>query len=109
MTDCLFCKIATHALPVKAVHEDDVCFIFADISPQAPTHLLVIPKAHYDHAEGAPPAVLGHLLKCAALIGADRLPDGYRIVTNTGADGGQSVNHLHFHLLGGRPMGWPPG
>ncbi len=109
MTECLFCKIATRALPVKFVHEDDFCLVFPDINPQAPTHLLVIPKQHFASAEAAPPALLGHLMKSAATLGESRLPDGYRIVANTGADGGQTVHHLHLHLLGGRPMTWPPG
>ena len=109
MTDCLFCKIANHTLPVKAVHEDELCLVFPDINPQAPTHLLVIPKPHVANAASAPPELLGHILKCASTIGETRLPDGYRIVANTGADGGQTVHHLHLHLLGGRPMTWPPG
>jgi histidine triad (HIT) family protein len=109
MTDCLFCKIATHTIPVKAVFEDDQCLVFPDLNPQAPTHLLVIPKAHFTHAEKAPPELLGHLLKTAATLGDKQLPNGYRIVANTGSDGGQTVHHLHLHILGGRHMTWPPG
>jgi len=109
MTDCLFCKIAAHTIPVKAVFEDDLCLIFPDINPQAPTHLLVIPKVHCGNAQAAPAELLGYLLKTAATLGARELPNGYRIVVNTGSDGGQTVHHLHLHLLGGRHMNWPPG
>jgi histidine triad (HIT) family protein len=109
MTDCLFCKIASHTIPVKAVFEDDLCLVFPDINPQAPTHLLIIPKAHFSHAEAAPAELLGHLMKIVTTLGDRELPNGYRIVVNTGADGGQTVHHLHLHLLGGRHMTWPPG
>ena len=109
MTDCLFCKIAAHTIPVKAVYEDDVCLAFPDIGPQAPTHILVIPKQHFDSVEQAPAELLGALLSVAATVGKRELPGGHRIVVNTGADGGQTVHHLHLHLLGGRHMNWPPG
>ena len=109
MTDCLFCKIASHVIPVKAVFEDDLCLVFPDINPQAPTHLLVIPKQHFDNVAGAPASLLGHLLRVAADICDRDLPDGFRIVINTGDNGGQTVDHLHLHLLGGRAMHWPPG
>ena len=109
MTDCIFCKIASHAIPVKALYEDDLCLAFADQNPQAPTHLLVIPKQHFANVQEAPAAVLGPLLAAAAKIGAAQLPSGHRIVVNTGDDGGQTVHHLHLHLLGGRHMTWPPG
>jgi histidine triad (HIT) family protein len=109
MTDCLFCKIATHTIPVQAVFEDDLCLVFPDLNPQAPTHLLVIPRAHFSHAAAAPADLLGHLMKTAATLGDRDLPNGYRIVINTGSDGGQTVHHLHLHILGGRPMTWPPG
>ena len=108
-TDCLFCRIASHAIPVNAVHEDAVCLAFPDINPQAPTHLLVIPKQHFGHVEAAPAETLGHVLRVAAALGKERLPDGHRIVINTGAHGGQTVGHLHLHVLGGRHLGWPPG
>ena len=111
--DCLFCKIIAGEIPVTRVDEDDLSLCFADIHPQAPTHLLIVPKEHISsqaHAEQSHAALLGHLMAKAAEIaqgaGLDR---GYRVVVNTGADGGQTVEHLHLHLLGGRPMGWPPG
>ena len=109
MTDCIFCKIAAHAIPVEAAYEDELCLAFPDVNPQAPTHLLIIPKQHFDHADLAPAELLGTLLKTAAALGATRLPGGHRIVINTGPDGGQTVGHLHLHLLGGRHMTWPPG
>ena len=107
--DCLFCKFAAHAIPVKPVHDDDLCLAFADINPQAPTHLLIIPKQHFSSVEQAPAELLGHLLHTAATIARQHLPDGHRIVINTGANGGQTVQHLHLHLLGGRALNWPPG
>jgi histidine triad (HIT) family protein len=109
MTDCLFCKIANHDIPVKAVFEDDLCLVFPDINPQAPKHLLVIPKEHFANVTEAPSTLLGHLLKAAADIGERDLPGGSRIVINTGDHGGQTVSHLHLHLLGERDMHWPPG
>jgi len=112
-SDCLFCKIAAGTIPAKRVYEDDLCLCFADIHPQAPTHLLLISKQHIAslaHAESADTPLLGHLLAKAAevALGAG-LAKGYRVVINTGPDGGQTVDHLHLHLLGGRHMGWPPG
>lgn len=109
MTDCIFCKIANHEIPVKAVFEDDLCLAFPDINAQAPTHLLVIPKQHFANVTNSGDSLLGHLLKAAASIGERELPDGFRIVINTGENGGQTVDHLHLHLLGGRNMKWPPG
>ena len=109
MPDCLFCKIANHEIQVKAVHEDNHSVAFPDINPQAPTHWLLIPKQHYANVAEAPTEVLGHLLKEAATLAARELPNGYRLVLNTGDDGGQTVHHLHIHILGGRPMHWPPG
>ena len=107
--DCIFCKIATHVIPVKAVFEDDLTLVFPDANPQAPKHLLVIPKQHFANVMEAPGEVLGSLLKVAADVGQRELPAGFRIVINTGEDGGQTVEHLHLHLLGERPMTWPPG
>ncbi|HEV2619198.1 MAG TPA: histidine triad nucleotide-binding protein [Acidobacteriaceae bacterium] len=111
--DCLFCKIVAGEIPAKRVDEDELSLCFADIHPQAPTHLLIIPKEHITSQAQAQPqqaALLGHLLAKAAdaarKAGLDR---GYRVVLNTGEDGGQTVAHLHLHLLGGRRMGWPPG
>jgi histidine triad (HIT) family protein len=109
MSDCLFCKIAAGTIPVKRLDEDDESLAFADIHPQAPTHLLLIPKQHYANAAEAPAEALGALLAKAAAIGERELPGGYRVVVNTGDDGGQTVHHLHLHILGGRHMGWPPG
>jgi histidine triad (HIT) family protein len=113
MPDCLFCKIVSGAIPAKRLMEDEHALAFADIHPQAPVHVLVIPKRHIaSHAHALPEdaAVLGHLLHVAGEIAQERnLDNGYRLVINTGPDGGQTVDHLHVHLLGGRAMGWPPG
>ncbi len=114
MSDCLFCAIAAGDIPADIVHSDDEVVAFRDISPQAPTHILVIPRAHYatalELAEAAP-ALSGRLLSVAGRLAEDDgiAADGYRIVTNTGVAAGQSVAHVHFHLLGGRPLTWPPG
>ena len=109
MADCIFCKIAKHEIPVNALHEDELSIAFADMNPQAPTHLLIIPKEHFANAGVTPGELLGHLLKEAAALAERVLPEGYRILTNTGTDGGQTVDHVHLHILGGRHMGWPPG
>jgi histidine triad (HIT) family protein len=112
-SDCLFCKIVAGSIPSKRVFEDDECLCFADINPQAPTHLLIIPKEHIAstaHTEQQHAPLLGHMVAKAAELASNKgLDHGYRIVINTGADGGQTVDHLHLHLLGGRPMRWPPG
>jgi histidine triad (HIT) family protein len=111
--DCLFCKIVAGTIPAKRVYEDELSLGFADINPQAPTHLLVIPKEHIAsqaHAEEEHAALLGHLMaKAAEMARKAGLDRGYRVVINTGPDGGQTVDHLHLHLLGGRHMSWPPG
>jgi len=111
--DCLFCKIVAGTIPAKRVYEDELCLCFADLHPQAPTHLLIIPKEHIAslaHTENEHTPLLGHMMaKAAELACRAGLDRGYRIVFNTGADGGQSVEHLHLHLLGGRHLGWPPG
>ena len=114
MTDCIFCKIADGRIPSTLVHEDDVCVAFNDLSPQAPTHILVIPREHVDsldkaHAEHS--AMLGRLLTAAAEIARKQgfAEDGYRVVINTNSDGGQTVFHLHVHLLAGRQFIFPPG
>lgn len=112
--DCLFCKIIAGEIPSSKVYEDDLVYAFNDISPAAPTHVLIIPKKHISSAnklneENA--AIVSHIFLVAAKI-AKRLgiaENGYRIVNNCGKDGGQTVGHLHFHLLGGRNLGWPPG
>ena len=112
-SDCLFCKIAAGTIPVDRVYEDDLVLAFPDINPQAPQHLLIIPKQHLTStkealAEHTP--MLGRLLATAAQVAETKeLSNGYRLVINTGPDGGQTVHHLHLHLLGGRPMHWPPG
>lgn len=112
--DCLFCKIAEKEIPSTIVFEDDLVIAFNDIDPQAPTHVLIIPKAHIDSAleiNGNNADIVRHIFIVAAEIaktlGIDK--DGYRIVTNVGEYGGQTVKHLHFHMLGGRNLGWPPG
>ena len=111
--DCLFCKIVDGTIPAKKVHEDDETLAFADIHPQAPTHVLVIPKRHitsHAHALEDDAMLLGRLLATAGEIArTQKLDNGYRLVINTGPDGGQTVDHLHVHLLGGRAMHWPPG
>jgi histidine triad (HIT) family protein len=112
-TDCLFCKIASGVITVERIHEDADCLCFPDINPQAPTHLLLIPKQHFAslaHTTADDTVLLGKLLLAADHIARTRsLGKGYRIVLNNGSDGGQTVEHLHLHLLGGRPMHWPPG
>jgi histidine triad (HIT) family protein len=111
--DCLFCKIAAGAIPVDRLFEDDRVLAFPDINPQAPTHVLVIPKRHIgSHAEAAAgdSGLVGHIFWVAGEVARQKkLGHGYRMVVNTGPDGGQTVEHLHIHLLGGRPMLWPPG
>ena len=111
--DCLFCRMASGEIPVERVHEDDLVFAIRDVNPQAPTHVLVIPVKHVASAAelGSQDAgLLARLFTVAADIARrDGLENGWRLVTNVGPDGGQSVNHLHLHLLGGRRMSWPPG
>jgi len=111
MADCIFCRIAAGEIPSKKVFEDDRIFAFEDINPQAPTHILVIPKKHYaDLHDGAEdPGLLGAILARSAAIARERRIRDYRLVSNTGREAGQAVFHLHFHVLGGRRMGWPPG
>src|SRR5258708_25372711 len=105
-SDCLFCKIVSGTIPANRVYEDECCIGFPDINPQAPTHLLIIPKQHIAStakAEAEHSALLGSLISAAAGIARkEKLSKGYRIVINTGDDGGQTVHHLHLHLLGGR-------
>jgi len=111
--DCLFCKIAAKQIPAKLLFEDADVFAFADINPQAPTHILICPKKHFASLHEASPedqAVLGKMSLVAAELARERkLEPGYRTVVNTGAGAGQTVFHLHMHLLGGRSFGWPPG
>ncbi|MFN2446548.1 MAG: histidine triad nucleotide-binding protein [Vicinamibacterales bacterium] len=111
---CLFCRIVSGEIPAKRIHEDDRVLAFEDINPQAPLHALVIPKAHVSSLNDLEPkhdTVVGELVRTAAAIAKDRGVDlsGYRTVLNCNADAGQTVFHIHLHLLGGRSMGWPPG
>lgn len=113
-SDCIFCRIAAGEVPATMVHTDDDIVAFRDASPQAPTHLLVIPRRHIASLDEADPddaALLGSLLlRARELARAEGMADdGYRTVLNVGADGGQTVHHLHLHLLGGRALDWPPG
>jgi len=113
-SDCLFCRIVAGEIPTDLVYEDELLVAFPDISAKAPTHILLIPREHLvsaaelsdDHAP-----LLGRLFATAARLAAERglVESGFRLVTNAGADAGQSVDHLHVHLLGGRKFGWPPG
>jgi histidine triad (HIT) family protein len=119
VSDCLFCRMVAGEVPADVVHETDRVFAFRDINPQAPTHVLVIPKQHYPTAAALAAADAGLLAEVVAgaqvvalqegLVTEDGIEPGYRLVTNTGPQAGQSVHHVHFHLLGGRRMEWPPG
>jgi histidine triad (HIT) family protein len=114
MTDCLFCKIVQKSIPAKIVYEDDQTLAFDDVNPQAPVHTLIIPKKHIAAVQDCrddESALLAQLLvTCANVAKRKGLSEsGYRIVTNTGRDAGQTVFHLHLHVLGGRYMRWPPG
>ena len=113
-SDCIFCKIIAGEIPAKLIYEDDTCVGFNDSNPQAPTHVLVIPREHFgslDKARANQKETLGHLLLTCARIAREKgfAGDGYRTVINTNADGGQTVFHLHVHLLGGRQFIFPPG
>lgn len=111
--DCLFCKIINGEIPSNKVYEDDQVFAFRDIEPQAPTHILIIPKQHIKSAaeiDESNSAVVAHIFEVAAKIAKrEGLDDGFRIVNNCGDIAGQTVKHLHFHLMGGREFGWPAG
>lgn len=112
--NCIFCKIAAKEIPSNVVYEDDKMIVFHDISPAAPVHVLAIPKKHIDSVlalTAEDESLMGHMMRVMANVAADLGVDekGFRIVTNTKEDGGQTVNHLHFHLIGGRSMQWPPG
>lgn len=111
--DTIFSKIIRKEIPADIVYEDDLCLAFRDITPQAPTHLLVIPKKPIPKladARAEDKALLGHMLFAVSEIAKEqKLDNGYRVVINTGEEGGQTVFHLHMHLLGGRSLGWPPG
>lgn len=111
--DCIFCKIAAAEIPSTKVYEDDTVVAFNDLDPQAPVHVLIIPKEHIASAaeiNESNSAVVAHIFEVAAKIAAEKgLKDGFRIVNNCGDSAGQSVKHLHFHLMGGRDFGWPAG
>ena len=111
--DCIFCKIARKEIPAREVLRDEHVVAFHDLNPQAPAHVLVIPVAHAanlsEFAARHDPAAALRLLEAAAEIGRQAGPDGFRVVTNEGRDAGQSVDHLHLHVLAGRALGWPPG
>lgn len=110
--DCLFCRIVRGEIPATLVAETDECVAFRDVNPQAPVHVLVVPREHVSSLnEAVDPALVGRLSLVAADIAKREgiADDGYRTVINTNADAGQTVFHIHLHLLGGRPMGWPPG
>ena len=113
MSDCLFCRIIRGEIPSKKVYEDDRVFAFEDINPQAPTHVLIIPKKHIvglKEAEAGDAEIIGYAQLVAAKLARERgIEAGYRTVYNVGRDAGQSVFHLHLHLIGGRKLSWPPG
>ena len=112
MSDCLFCKISAGEIPSNKVYEDELCYAFYDIAPQAPTHFLVIPKAHIPSVSAVTPensAVVAHIFEVIAKLTKDLGLESYRVVSNIGEQAGQTVFHLHFHVLSGRDMTWPPG
>jgi histidine triad (HIT) family protein len=113
MSETIFSKIIRKEIPADIVYEDDLCLAFNDISPQAPTHILVIPKKPIPKladAESQDHALMGHLLLTVKRVAEQAgLSNGYRVVINIGEDGGQTVDHLHLHILGGRSLAWPPG
>ena len=113
MNDCIFCKIVSGEIPSTKVYEDDTVLGFKDLSPQAPVHVLLIPKIHITSCADITPensAVVAHIFEVAAKLGKEfGLENGYRIVNNCGEDGGQTVKHLHFHMMGGRAFTWPAG
>lgn len=112
--DCIFCKIASGEISSQKIYEDDLVIAFNDLEPQAPVHVLIIPKKHIESLNDLSAAdsfIVGHIFNVAKKIAHDKKIDktGYRIINNCGKNGGQSVMHMHFHLLGGRPMKWPAG
>ena len=113
MNDCIFCKIAAGTIPSKKVYEDEQVLAFHDINPVAPVHVLIIPKRHITSLaamEEKDRGLLGHLMWVVHNLAEElKLNNGYRVVSNCGEEGGQTVAHLHFHLLGGRSFVWPPG
>jgi len=114
MEDCIFCKIIRGEIPSKKVYEDEKVYAFFDIYPEAPTHFLIIPKEHIESANALTDSninIVSHIFKVInkLVVELDIADKGYRIVNNCGEDGGQTVKHLHFHVLGGRSLQWPPG
>ena len=114
MTDCLFCKMVAREIPATIVYEDSALMAIADINPQAPLHLLIIPKTHIATLADLGPehdALVGNMVRCAAALAKERgyVARGYRTVFNTNREAGQTVFHIHLHLLAGRPLNWPPG
>ena len=114
MEDCIFCKIINGDIPSKKIYEDDKVYAFNDINPEAPVHFLVIPKEHIESANAINENnadIIAHIFKVInkLVVELDIAQNGYRIVNNCGADGGQTVNHIHFHILGSRELKWPPG
>lgn len=113
MTDCLFCNIIKGKIPSTLIYEDDKVIAFNDINPQAPVHYLVIPKEHIDSLDSINEYnkdLMGHIIFVASKLAKEQgLSSGYRIINNCGVDGGQTVDHIHFHILGKRKMLWPPG
>ena len=112
MSDCLFCRIIAGEIPSSKVYEDELCYAFHDIDPQAPVHFLVVPKAHIPScgavtAENS--AVVGHIFEVIAKVAGEQGMESFRVVSNCGEQAGQTVHHLHFHVLSGRDMTWPPG
>ena len=112
MDNCLFCKIIAGDIPSNKVYEDELCYAFYDIDPQAPTHFLLVPKAHISSVSAVDEsnqAIVGHMFTVIAKLTKELGLDSYRVVSNIGEQAGQSVFHLHFHVLSGRDMTWPPG
>jgi len=111
MGDCIFCKIVAGEIPSQKVFENEKMLVFEDINPKAPTHLLVIPKKHFENLSDAAsdPALLGEMVAQSSAVAASRGIKEFRLVANNGREAGQVVFHLHFHILGGRRMTWPPG
>ena len=111
--DCVFCSIVAGKIPSTPVYQDELVYAFPDLHPQAPVHVLIVPREHIrslDDSDAEKRALLGHLLGSAVEVARQKgLGSGYRVVVNTGENGGQTVDHLHLHLLGGRSMHWPPG
>ena len=112
MEDCLFCKIAAGEIPSECLYQDETVYAFNDIAPQAPVHFLVIPREHIDSAAAVGKensAVVAHIFEIIAALAKEQNLEGFRVVSNVGESAGQTVRHLHFHVLSGRDMTWPPG